>query len=825
MRQLFAYILILFVAALTCADDSELLNQEERLWLDSLNRPLVVAIVAMYHPYSFTDEHGNMDGVAGDYVRLLSDRLGFAYEVRSFSTFAELIAAAERYDVDIVPFVVAAPERKSYLNFTQPAYVSRDRIFMRKETQGTVTLSDLAGKRVGMVSGYAKELVLNRDLPEITVVPVPTELDGLRDLSLGRLDALISDLGTSSYYIQQEAITNLRVAGEVGGADLQTIASRKDWPLLNSILGKGLASITEEERAAIQARWVNYGGIDPRELERLWAKIATAASVLAFGLIVILAWSFSLKRQVAKNTRQLEREHAEKLALEADKLRLAVAVEQSAEFVLVVDNSARLEYANRSFLEACGLSNLYGRSVDSIVAPTSDTKLTRVLDHIGESGTWRGHIMIACKDEHPIKVIMTVAPIQNEFSEIDGYVATGRDVTRQEELESRLRRGEKLSALGTLAGGIAHDFNNLLMPISGYTEIMRKENLPSIEPYLDGIEEASDRARDLIRRIMVFGQEGTSEMNPIDLKAEIEESILFLRSLLPTTITLEHRLSDCGTIIGDRTQIQQILLNLCSNASDAMARDGGMLTISLCEQWIGANDDSGVEPGNYARLTVLDTGVGMGEKTKAKLFDPYFSDKQQASGTGLGLSIVHGIVVLHGGMIRVDSLPGEGAKFDIFLPVSKAQVSRSHEPPLHVTPGTSEARILVVDDDELVLNTVKSMLAGLGYAVSAWSDPHEALVSFEADPERYDAVLTDFTMPDMTGVQFANHVLEIRSDTPVSIMTGNSTAMENNKTLCISKPMQLSELADHMNTLLERAKPATSQQKVIREKETEVSPG
>ncbi|MGI9238107.1 MAG: ATP-binding protein, partial [Woeseiaceae bacterium] len=708
-------------------------------------------------------------------------------------------------DVDIVPLIVAAPNRKSYLNFTQPAYGTRDRIFMRDDTQGTFTLEDLDDMRVGVVEGYSMQAILEAEHPNIELVLVPGEVEGLLALSLSSLDAYVSEIGTSSYYINREAITNLRIAGEVAFEDFQTIGTRSDWPLLNSIMGKGLASITPAERDEIQQRWINLGGVDPRELDLLWKQVGAIVGIGVLLFAAMSIWTLSLRRLVAKRTLDLEKELEERRIVEAAKLRLAVAVEQSAEFVLVIDTSECIEYANMSFREVYGHKGLEGRAFESLAGHKRDQTLTSALQEVRETGRWHGQVVLVPDQADALKVQMSIVPISNEDSEIDGYVATARDVTKEEQLEARIRQGERLSALGTLAGGIAHDFNNLLVPILGYADLIRSEFPEVVSSYLDGITEASERSRDLVQRIMIFGRGGSGDMKPLNLRLEVEDSISFLKSLLPSTITLHEDLSECGSVLGDRTQIQQLLVNLCSNAGTAMTETGGTLRIKL-ERRVVAKQDAErlpeILPGEYAVLTIADSGMGMTEETKGRIFDPYFSTRQEDGGTGLGLAIVHGIVANHRGVIDVDSTPGQGTSVHIYLPTIADEAAQHEKNVVADAPRGHGQMIMVVDDNELVLTTMTKLLHGLGYETSAWSDPNKAIEAFGSEPNTFHAILADFAMPGMTGIELIEQASAIRPDIPCAILTGNSSALQDCDTVVIAKPVLMSELAISLDRLL-----------------------
>lgn len=814
MTRFFAA-LALSLAAVPLAANAhvELLSEEENAWIHSLGRPLIVGVEEDYRPYNFFDEQGEISGFVGDYLRLLEERLGIQIEVRSFAKFSDVLEAAQGREVDILPLLLSTPERSRYLDFTQPVYVTRDRIFTRRETQGTVTLDDLVGRRLAIVEGYSQQTRIAASHPGIEIVPVASELDGLMALSLGRVDAFITEIGVASYYIENQGVTNLRIAGEYGTTGNVSFATRNDWPLLASIIGKGLASIRPEEQVEIERRWVLSDAIDRTDIVRIWNQVRTIVGVMLVALAAILVWTFSLRRLVALRTRALEIELAERRIVEAARLRLAIAVEQSAEFVLIIGKTGKIEYANRSFRKALGMGELEGTPIGELASAKSGDTLSEALKVVQDSGRWRGKLLFGRGEEEALKVMMAIAPILDEDDEIDGYVATARDLTREEELEERVQRAQRLSALGTFAGGIAHDFNNLLVPILGYADLVRAESSGEVDSYVEGITKAAERARDLIQRIMIFGRDSDGEMRPLDLRFEIEDSLDFLRSLLPATIELQHDLGEVGTIAADKTQIQQLLLNLCSNAGEAMAETGGSLRIGLEARSVGQDGDATLPellPGEYAVITVADTGVGMNEETREKIFDPYFSARQDDGGTGLGLAIVHGIVSQHDGLIHVDSTPGVGTSVQVFLPIVDVEsVPPDSERGVNIHCGKGET-IMLVDDDELVLNTLKKMLEGIGYRISAWSDPVAALNAFASDPQAFAAVLADLTMPGLTGIELNSQMTDIRPAVPFAILTGNIGALQNYDGNVISKPIALPELAAVLQEILRSSKPVTS---------------
>ncbi len=799
MRLRFALLLLLVLASSGAAHDHSLLNEEEQAWIESLARPVIIATEFNYHPYNFINEQGEFDGLVGDYMELISERLGIEFETRGYPTFSEVLDAAKNREVDVVPGIVAAPERRSYLLFTQPAFTTRDFIFTRDDEEGIRDVGDLRGRRTGLVAGYARQAQFENDYPEIDLQLFATEIEGLLALSTGRIDAFVSEIGTTSYYIQQEAITNLRVTGEVEGFDEQTLATRSDWPMLNQILGKGLASITTEEREEIERRWVGVGGVDPAELRKVWNRVALGVLV-ALGIIaVMLAWSISLRRLVARRTSQLEQELEERKKVEAAINRLAIAVEQSAEYVLVIDADGAIEYANLAFAEASGETESAGKSFETLAVNSSREELKEGLEKAEAIGAWRGIVELSQDGGNLMKVAMTIAPIYDDFTDLSGFVATGRDVTHNERLEARLRQSEKLSSLGTLAGGIAHDFNNLLVPILGYADLLRRETSERAKPYIDGIIDASERARELVRRILIFGRGGSGTLEPLDLRFEVGDATPLLESLLPAKVELNFDLESCGAVMCDKTQFQQILVNLCSNAAHAMEDKGGVIGIRLEQHSVpnsARTTPPDLPPGEYNILTVSDSGAGMDEETVSRIFDPYYTDKPHGKGTGLGLAIVHGVVNTHGGSIQVDSAVDVGTSVRVYLPVVDAEPQRRFVRAKEDMKRGDGQRILIVDDDELVLQTVDIMVQALGYTSSTWSDPKAALAAFVESPDDYDAILVDYKMPGMTGLELFEEARKVRPDVPIIVMSGNAEGLREAGVDYIAKPLSLAQLAD-----------------------------
>ncbi len=335
-----------------------------------------------------------------------------------------------------------------------------------------------------------------------------------------------------------------------------------------------------------------------------------------------------------------------------------------------------------------------------------------------------------------------------------------------------------MEAIGTLAGGIAHDFNNILTAILGYVE-MAMFDLPETCQKRSDLEEvmkAGNRAKDLVQQILTFSRVTEQERKPMRLHHIIKEAIKLLRSTLPTTIEVRQNIDmKCEAVLADPTQIHQAVMNLCTNAYHAMREHGGVLEVKLEAGQVDAEfakSNLDLHAGDYLKLTVSDTGHGMDEATKERIFDPFFTTKAIGEGTGMGLSVVHGIVKSHGGAITCASELGKGTIFNIYLPQIDMIAAQKNRPAESV-PGGNEY-ILFVDDEEPLVHIGKRMLERLGYKVMVKTSSIEALEAFRKEPDRFDLIITDQTMPNMTVVEFAGELLHIRPDVSIILMTGYS---------------------------------------------------
>ncbi|MFZ5763523.1 MAG: response regulator [Thermodesulfobacteriota bacterium] len=501
---------------------------------------------------------------------------------------------------------------------------------------------------------------------------------------------------------------------------------------------------------------------------------------------------------VARELREAETRRRQRLAetaLQESELRFRTLVDQAGDGFFLSDLTGRFVEVNEQACLSLGYSRqeLLALTVYDIDA---DARRLRHRETIWEHMVAGDPITIETihrrKDgtTFPVEVRLVLVEMEGK-----AYVqGLARDITERrraaennERLEAQLRQAQKMEAIGTLAGGIAHDFNNILTAIIGYAELLRYDLVPGSEASakLEEIAKASNRARELVRHILTFSRNKASHREPLQVEPLVKEAVKLLRATIPTTIDIrQHLAPDCPMVLADPTQLHQVVVNLCTNAAQAMEHQGnGTIDLSLTCEEIRDNERAGrlgIESGRYLCLAVRDNGPGIAPEVMEHIFEPYFTTKEFGKGTGMGLAVVHGIVRGCGGGVEVQSEPGQGAVFRLYFPAVEAAV----EPPAankeEPAPGGSE-RLLFVDDEEMLVRLARSLFTGLGYRVTAMTSSLEALTLFRQNPAAFDCIVTDQTMPALSGLAFAREALAIRPDIPVVLCTGYSAVVDEDK--------------------------------------------
>ncbi len=396
-------------------------------------------------------------------------------------------------------------------------------------------------------------------------------------------------------------------------------------------------------------------------------------------------------------------------------------------------------------------------------------------------------------------------------------VMNHRTLQEKEQLSTQLRKVQKIEVIGTLAEGIAHDFNNILTPMIGYAEMVQMclSCDSKVWKHQEQVLKACARARDLVQQILSLSRQTEERMKPIPLGPIVEEALRLLQSSLPSTIGIRREIDPaCGLVLSVPSQFHQVVMNLCTNAYHAMREKGGILSVSLRPDRVEDPESGPVRiPGEYVLLEVGDTGHGMDSDTMEKIFDPYFTTKEKGEGTGLGLSIVESIVRKHGGTISVRSEPGKGTSFRIHMPVVTSDGYAREETEGKKISVLGRERIMVVDDVWEIASMAKEMLEGLGYEVTAHTSSPDALKDFSADPWRYDLVITDLTMPDLTGIGLSRRMMEVRPDLPIILCSGmNEPSIDMNMVptgirMFLKKPMLFHDFSMAVRRVLDEKFP------------------
>ncbi len=524
-----------------------------------------------------------------------------------------------------------------------------------------------------------------------------------------------------------------------------------------------------------------------------------------------------LRRQLEHLQAVIEDYRAKEATARDTELRLRSVVESAPIVLFAMDAEGRFTLSEGKGLEGLGLKpgQAVGMSAYEMYADTP-----RILNNIrkcfeGE----RVHDLVEVGD----RVFWSVYfPRFDEHENVAGVDGIAWDVTerhRAEEaardLQTQLLQAQKIETIGTLAGGIAHDFNNILSPIMGYTDIalgLLERDHPARQDLLQVLN-AAERARELVQQILIFARRGDQQQRPVQLHLVVQEALKLIRATLPTTIEISQRVINRNdSVMADPGQMHQVIMNLCTNAAYAMRDEGGVLRVELERRRIDEPETAGIPEitaGEYVVLTVADTGEGMSAAVAQRAFEPFFTTKPSGEGTGLGLSVVHGIVHSHGGGMVLESSPGSGTVVQVFLPAAEREALPLQAGPEGHASQTGE-HVMVVDDEPEITRMLTRMLESYGYRVTAFTSSDQALEAFRTSPERFDAIITDQTMPRLTGLALARAVRDIRAEIPVIITTGygeriTSEALSRGVSGFASKPFNAATLTETLRRAIDGA--------------------
>lgn len=478
----------------------------------------------------------------------------------------------------------------------------------------------------------------------------------------------------------------------------------------------------------------------------------------------------------------------ERISIKKECILLASVIEQADEGIILFNGEGVIQYVNPAAETITGHppQSMTGRNIHTLESMDTNRQFYEaILKGIPRDTQQAGHFQYRRQDNVVFELDVNTWSVSDKSGNTISHVALLRNVTHEMQLERQVRRAQRMEAIGTLAGGIAHDFNNALASIITCSEMALAESAPdsNLHEFLEIILKSGLRGKNLVKQILTFSRQGEQVRQEVRVDLVVSECLKLLRATLMPTIEIRYHIDKkLGLVFADPTQIQQIVMNLCTNAVHAIrGKAQGEIDIWLDNEDIDCmlvTNFGSLSPGCYLCITVRDNGHGMDATTIDRIFDPFFTTKAQSEGTGLGLSVIHGIISNHGGIITVESQPGVGSEFRVYLPRLDKCVTVAADVTGTTVPAGSEC-ILLVDDDENLVFGVEQMLKQFGYKVVARTDPLVALQLFRSDPEKYDLILTDLAMPHMNGMELARQLTLIRPDIPVILCTGYDTTFSD----------------------------------------------
>ncbi len=541
--------------------------------------------------------------------------------------------------------------------------------------------------------------------------------------------------------------------------------------------------------------------------------------------VVALRSERGWRQGVVSIVRDISEEVQAQKSLMKSEEKYRLLAENTLDVIWSMDMEKRFTYVNPAIKQLLGYSvdEFIGTQLHEHCSEKVFVELQNVIQQEIAKGLNQAGIILETKllrkDGFPLPVEVHGRALFDDAGRPVGTQGATRDISDRVALQTQVQQAQKMEAIGSLAGGIAHDFNNILGAILGYAEMVQEDCPPGsiMRSDIDRVVEASNRAKELVKQILAFSRQAESDKIVLQPALIIKEAMKMLRASLPTTIDIQQYIDpEAGLILADPTQIHQIITNLCTNAFHAMEETGGTLKVSLKNKELTPDNlvsEPNVKPGQFVEISVGDTGLGIAPEVMDKIFDPFFTTKEVGKGTGMGLAIIHGIAKKSGGFVSCKSFLGEGTTFYVYFPVQAVTAPQEAEiTPLKLVQSGIE-HILFIDDEEMLAEMGKTMLERLGYRVTVETNSIEALKTIQNHPDRFDLVITDQTMPGMTGSDLARRILQIRPKLPIILCTGFSNQISEEKARIYGikgfamKPLAIKDLATLVRKGLDGEKP------------------
>lgn len=757
-----------------------------------------------FMPYEQINAQNRHEGLFADFLSLIATKAGFKFILVPTDNYQQ----SQEFFRQGRCMVIAGdsiPEEKVDFFYTNPYYTAESAFAVHINLPDDIHFKDIASGKTGYIEGANLSLLI-KNYPSLNLISVDSDLNGIRKVASGELDSFVSTMATIDYTIRNYGITQVKIGGKIVDEVNFVMYVHKDFPMLVTILNKAIDSITAREKQAITQRW-----FQPTTRIKRTNKWLKRMLVLSFGMLFLFFLGYLLQRN-----RVIKTLEANETALRSSKERFDLAMRATNDGLWDWDMKTNQVYFSPRWKSMLGyMDHELENSFATWTQLADRAGMARIMSLIkncrdGIAYGFETEFQMRHKSGHWVDILCRSTIVRDENGYPSRMVGTHVDLSDKKRLEEQLRQSQKMESLGTLAGGIAHDFNNILAPILGFTELLLEGTAPSdsAADSLKEIKRAAERAKNLVNQILVFSRKKEQSRRPVYPHIIVKETLNLLRSTLPKTIEIRSEISsDCGMILGDPAQLEQIVMNLCTNAYHSMREKGGILGVSLKSLEISETDQKvfgrELSPGPYIDITVSDTGCGMDDHTINRIFEPYFTTKNKGEGTGLGLASVHGTVKSYGGHISVYSEVGQGSAFHVYLPAAEENVGLPDMPendPKQVLPGGNE-RLLVVDDEEPITRLLNEQLEMLGYQVSVCTDSGCALEFFRDKPDGFDLLITDMTMPQYTGLDLSKKVLEVRPDMPIILCTGFSELINKEQVMSLGirdfliKPVPHTDLA------------------------------
>jgi PAS domain S-box-containing protein len=777
-RLVLRLVLCLGLAALTMAADSLTLSPTERDWV--ARHPVVrIQMSDVSPPFEFRAD-GRWQGLAYDSLLAACRRIGLQVQVTGMPWAKALEGVGTGTGVDLLLAVTSSPERASQMLLTKP-YLAFPQVIIADRHHTFISgLADLRGSSIAVERDYVMEGWLRRDLPSARLLVVDDSLPALSAVATRRADAYVGNLAVASYLIDRHGLVNLGVAAPSGYGDEEfAMGVRKDWPELVALLDRAFAEMPPEELLKIRQPWLSVR----YEHGLRYADIAMWVLIVSGVLLVFIV---QLRRMVRHRTAEL----AHEVALRREREVHLAEAQRIAHLGSWTRNLASggivwSEEIRRIFGWPAGRPATAVEHLD-VIHPEDRGRLAEHLRNVVEGGQPDDLEFRITRPSGEVRhLIQRCHLLDGEGGErrVQGIVqdVTARKLAEDERvrLERSLQHAEKLRVLGQLAGGIAHDFNNMLGGITGHAELLKVavaggQALPAehVRRHAAGILSAAERAAAITTQLRVHARRDGMDAAPVDVHVLISETAELVRRGAGPGIDVRLDLQSPASIVnGEAALIQTALANLAINARDAMP-SGGILVISTGQVQLtgelAAGRSFGIKPGRHLTITVADNGAGMDAGVLTRLFEPFFTTKEYGKGTGLGLANVLACVRSHSGGIEVESRPGHGTTFRLYLPLAEiSQVPARIQEVVH-----GQGLILLVDDDPMLREVTSEMLRTLGYAVTVVEDGVHAEAAFRAQEPRFDLVIADMLMPGMDGRTLIGHLRAIDPRARILIASG-----------------------------------------------------